>query len=260
MTPSHAVRDGRRYRYYVSRALIRANTTGSRVPAAQIEHLVIERLRLFLSRSSSVLDHATPSVPGLAALKRLSGRAATLAATWPEMSLSRQRSILCTLIVRVEFYDERVDIQLAPARLATLLSREPETPVADSPAEAECLTLSISARLRRVGSGGKLIVGEQSPFVRAKPDPAMLKLLVRAQDLKQKLLQGRWHSMTALARAEGLSDSYATRLLRLTYLAPSFVGTILDGSHPPELTAIKLMRGEPLPMDWQEQRVLLGYA
>ena len=49
----------------------------------------------------------------------------------------------------------------------------------------------------------------------------MAKLLIRAHDLKRKLLQGSCDSVLELARAEGLNDSYATRLLRLAYLAPS---------------------------------------
>ena len=47
----------------------------------------------------------------------------------------------------------------------------------------------------------------------------MVKLLVRAHDLKRKLIQGIWDSLLEFARAEGLNDSYATRLLRLAYLA-----------------------------------------
>ena len=88
----------------------------------------------------------------------------------------------------------------------------------------------------------------------------MVKLLIRAHDLKRKLLEGGWDSLVERARAEGLNDSSATRLLRLAYLAPSIVETILDGTHTPQLSAIRLMRGDPLPMDWQEQRLRLGYT
>jgi hypothetical protein len=105
-----------------------------------------------------------------------------------------------------------------------------------------------------------MIVADQRPLARAKPDPAMVKLLVRAHDPKRKLIQGSWDSLLEFARAEGLNDSYATRLLRLAYLAPSIVDTIFDGRQPSEPSAIRLMRGDPLPMHWQEQRARLGYA
>ena len=51
-----------------------------------------------------------------------------------------------------------------------------------------------------------------------------------------------------------------TRLLRLTFLAPDIVTRILTGRHPPELTARKLMTDTRLPLDWNEQRALLGFA
>ena len=54
--------------------------------------------------------------------------------------------------------------------------------------------------------------------------------------------------------------SYATRLFRLTLLAPDIVGAILNGNHPPELTARRLMDDTRLPLDWNEQRRRLGFA
>jgi len=74
----------------------------------------------------------------------------------------------------------------------------------------------IVTKLHKTGGG---VAADQSPLARAKPDPAMVKLLVRVHDLKRKLIQGIWDSLLEFARAEGLNDSYATRLLRLAYLA-----------------------------------------
>ncbi len=52
MTPSHAIKKGTRYRYYVSRSLITKDRTegsaGLRVPAAEIEQLVTSRVRQWL--------------------------------------------------------------------------------------------------------------------------------------------------------------------------------------------------------------------
>ena len=52
MTPSHAVKNGKRYRYYVSRPLITGSKTmapdGRRIPAAEIERLVADRICTFL--------------------------------------------------------------------------------------------------------------------------------------------------------------------------------------------------------------------
>jgi hypothetical protein len=52
----------------------------------------------------------------------------------------------------------------------------------------------------------------------------------------------------------------ATRLLRLTYLAPDIVANILAGGHPVDLTANKVMADTRLPLDWRGQRKALGFA
>ena len=54
--------------------------------------------------------------------------------------------------------------------------------------------------------------------------------------------------------------SYVTRLLRLTYLAPDIVAAIVDGRQPIGLTANRLMANTRLPLEWKDQRELLGFA
>ena len=60
MTPSHAVKKGIRYRYYVSKSLltggVRAEGKGQRIPAANIEALVTGRLRAWLADPVAVLN------------------------------------------------------------------------------------------------------------------------------------------------------------------------------------------------------------
>jgi site-specific DNA recombinase len=53
LTPTHAVKKGTRYRYYVSTSLItgarRNRSSGRRIPAGNLEGLVIARLRTLLA-------------------------------------------------------------------------------------------------------------------------------------------------------------------------------------------------------------------
>jgi hypothetical protein len=48
-------------------------------------------------------------------------------------------------------------------------------------------------------------------------------------------------------------------VLRLNYLAPDIISSILDGTQPPGLTRQKLVKAH-LPMDWALQRRLLGFS
>ncbi len=66
--------------------------------------------------------------------------------------------------------------------------------------------------------------------------------------------------MAELDIEAGVGGSYFTRILRLSFLAPEIVKTILRDRHPLELTAKKLARDTRLPIAWQEQRARLGIA
>jgi site-specific DNA recombinase len=76
LTPSHAVKKGTRYRYYVSRSLIvgtaKDKSTGRRIPAANLETLVITKLRSFLADEGAVLNVIREEHPDGAAQSRLS--------------------------------------------------------------------------------------------------------------------------------------------------------------------------------------------
>jgi site-specific DNA recombinase len=59
---------------------------------------------------------------------------------------------------------------------------------------------------------------------------------------------------------EGVSRSYFTRVVRLSYLAPDITQAILDGRQPRDLTAQKLLAHSRLPLGWHDQRTALGFA
>jgi len=60
LTPTYAVKKGTRYRYYVSTSLLtwagRNRSSGRRIPAGNLEGLVINRLRTFLADPGAILD------------------------------------------------------------------------------------------------------------------------------------------------------------------------------------------------------------
>jgi site-specific DNA recombinase len=78
--------------------------------------------------------------------------------------------------------------------------------------------------------------------------------------IRDHLLADKTLTLEEIAKAEGIVPSYATRLFRLTLLAPDIVRAILNGKQPPDLTARKLLNDMRLPLDWNEQRRSLGFA
>jgi hypothetical protein len=84
---------------------------------------------------------------------------------------------------------------------------------------------------------------------------SMLKALAKAYRWRRMIESGTFTSITELAKAESVNQSYACRILRLSLLAPNIVTEILDGQYPPDLMLKRVMR--PLPIRWDEQRAVL---
>ena len=63
-----------------------------------------------------------------------------------------------------------------------------------------------------------------------------------------------------MSRVEGVTGRYVARVISLAFLAPEIVASILAGTQPIDLMAQKLIKQIDLPLDWAEQRALLGFA
>jgi site-specific DNA recombinase len=262
MTPSHAVKKGMRYRYYVSASLITKdrteNSAGLRIPAAEIEQLVSSRVHRWLLDPGSLYKSTSARLRDSSMQQRLVARAAEIGKHWPELPAARKRAVLTALIERIEVSVDRIDIRLRPPGLSVLLD------VAATPSQAlnddETEILSVPVRLRRAGREITMVINGIDPLATAKPDARLIKLLLRARRFNTILTRGEGVPFAALAQQEGVSRSYFTRLLRLSYLAPDITQAILDGRQPRDLTAEKLLQHSRLPLAWHEQRTVLGFA
>ena len=105
-----------------------------------------------------------------------------------------------------------------------------------------------------------MVVDGTDPFTVAKPDGRLIKLLLRARRFNARLAHGEGVPFAELAQHEGVSRSYFTRLVRLSYLAPDLTQAILEGRQPRDLTAEKLLEHSRLPLAWHDQRTVLGFA
>ncbi len=267
MTPTHAIKKGTRYRYYVSRPLIgdvRANAPKAlRIPAGDIEQLVITHIGDLFSGHSGLAELLSPYVKTAAQPRHLLQRAAEFATDWPTLTVMQMRPLLTGLIQRIVVHLNRVDIQLLPNCVAAVLQRVSSDLTSESSAEPkeQPIVLSIPAQFRRVGLGIRILVdGTASPGRASKADPKLIKLIARAHLLSNKLAESSSEYLADVALGEGLTSSYFTRVLRLTYLAPDITRAILEGRHPRDLIAQKLLAHSRLPLTWPEQRRVLGFA
>ena len=242
MTPSHAGKNGTHYRYYVSGSLITKDRTetsaGLRIPAVEIEQLVSGRVHRWLLDPGSIYKSTSGRLANSSVQQRLLALAADIGKHWPELPVAGKRAVLAALIERIEVRVDQIDIHLRPLRLCALLDL-PATP-SQGVNDDEIELLSVPVRLRRSGREIRMVINGTDPFA-AKPDARLIKLLLRARRFNATLAQGEGVPFAALAEREGVSRSYFTRLVRLSYLAPDITQAILDGRQPPDLTAEKLL-------------------
>jgi site-specific DNA recombinase len=262
MTPSHAVKKGTRYRYYVSRPLITKDQTdrpaGLRIPAGEIEQLVSSRVHRWLLDPGGIYKATSARFPDPSTQQRIATRAAEIGKNWPELPATRKRAVLTALIKRIEVSVDQIDIRLRPSRFSALLD------VAATPLQGltddETQILSVPVRLRRAGREIRMVIDGTGPFTTAKPEARLIKLLLKARRFNATLAHSEGVPFAALAQREGVSRSYFTRLVRLSYLAPDITQAILDGRQPRDLTAEKLIEHSRLPLAWHDQRTVLGFA
>ena len=258
LTPSHAVKKGVRYRYYVSHHLVsgaKAYTRGLRLPAPALERLVRERIELML------IDPATMMAVGLfvecdaGEQRRMFRLAKEAAARWSAMPTRDVRAALIAFVVRIDVYPDRVDLLVDRLCLQNWLI----DPVVATSAQQisnraeDAIVFSVAARLRQRGNELRFVVDgtpEDAPA-----DAPLIRLVARAQAMKDRLIDDR-ASIEDIARDEQLTASYVTRLVRIAFLAPDIVSGLIAGKYP-ELTARKLMADTRFPLDWMRQREAL---
>ncbi len=201
-------------------------------------------MRQLLGSEAELFATLHPSLPDAAQQRRLLDQAARLARSWADLSHAQQRTTLRDLLARVELHADRLDLHLLPSRLVDLLRGEAGRtahPATSDQVDAPPLILSVPVSLRRTGREIALVVGAE-PEGPPSPDPSLLRLVLKARALWDMLLGGHVAGLGELAAREGMSGSYATRLVRLAFRAPDLLEAVLDGQQPAGLTAAVLLR------------------
>ena len=188
--------------------------------------------------------HDTPTVQEMEGLNRFtSGNPVRLSS----------ESLVTRLITRVTVCEDKLLLELSAASLReTIGLRQVEN-------GNKAHRVSIPIKLKRRGVETKLVV-LNSAYAPSRKVPNLIKLVARPMDWFEKLKSGETSSLEEIAKREHMSASDVSRYLPLAFLAPDIVASIAKGRQPIELSVQHLKRLSPLPVHWNEQRRLLGYA
>ena len=238
MSPSHAAKRGRRWRYYVSQAILqgRKHEAGSvaRVPAREIEARVAEVVRAAASACNRQGRHERhqPKAGGRGASTdspvRPSGYAATLRAA----------------IERVVMSPTTIEIELAEGMASDDQNRIliiPWTPPSHH-------------------RGREIIQGEGEPTCATRPmrteaRAALTYALRDAHHWLDELSTSPNLNIESLAAREGKTERWIRRTISLAFLCPALVKAAIDGRLPRGFGVKRLM---DLPMAWPDQWSALG--
>ena len=127
MTPTHARKGGRLYRYYVAAGLLKGDVPPGvvrRLPAAEIEAAVVDQLRGLLRAPEVIIATwrvARSQDDGLAE-SEVREALLSLDPMWDELFPVEQARVLQLLIERVEVHPDRLDLQLRVDGLQTLVA------------------------------------------------------------------------------------------------------------------------------------------
>ena len=237
LTPSHAKKGERRYRYYISQDTEARDVM--RLPAQELEDAVLQTVTSFLQDDGQVVDALGARDPGAVQLGLQQAKA--FAGRLSESSSTRIEAMQALI--------ERIDVGKTSMRILVRW---------EAVGGQAKVTVAVPVQLKRCGMAMRLIVSSPGMKSTRRVDAKLVALIARAQDWFVQLASGRCGSVSEVAQHAKVSASYVSRAMHLAFLAPDIVERIVSGEGPLELTADRLMRIGPLPVDWQAQRTLLG--
>lgn len=252
MTPSHATKPGRRYRYYVTRPDLIDGSPAWRVSAHDLEQLVCQRIAELLCDqqviSRLVLD------PEAEVIQKAIAAGDLAAATLRSGSAHDRAALLETIVDKIDLGDGGIEITTSPARIRCALQLANTDHLLDEP-----IILALAATKVRRGHQLRLVIPgpEQLNIMPTRRDEKLVALMAEAYAARQLIVAQPDRSIAGIATSVGKCRTRLARLASLACLAPDIVTAIVQGRQPATLAA-RILQDIDLPLAWADQRALLG--
>ena len=239
MSPSHSTKGGRRWRYYISQAVLqgRKHEAGSvaRVPALEIERQVAEAVRAASSASER---------QGWQELHQPKASGHGASADAPAVPPTDYAVTLRAAIERVVVSRTTIEIELADGMAGDDQNRILIIP----------WTLPSPHRRREVIQGEGERPGAMRP-VRTEARALLTDALRDARHWLGELTTSPNLNIKSLAAREGKTERWIRRTLSLAFLCPTLAKAAIEGRLPRGFGVKRLM---DLPMAWPDQWSALG--
>ncbi|MGZ3237231.1 MAG: recombinase family protein, partial [Burkholderiaceae bacterium] len=167
LTPSHTVKKGKRYRYYVTPPTTRKGSSALRIPAQDLETIVAGRINDFLLNEQTLLDTYAAHQFDATTQRTLIQRAQQHASGWSKASPMIQRAFLHDVVERIVVNEKDITISLHRHALIKTILPDTQTDTAysistDTTDTTPLIILTAQAQLMRCGLEVRLVIkGEE---------------------------------------------------------------------------------------------------
>jgi site-specific DNA recombinase len=240
MTPSHAVKNGVRYRYYISSALIQGQPDKAakvnRVPSAEIETLIISALRKHLAEESNNKAEVQRS-----------------------LSLN-DKELISTHIARVDVKPDHLAVRLSVKPDHQGGEREQELSREGTPNRKIMVVpwrKTPSKRAREIILPAGPSSHRDLRPIRAETRARLLIAIAKGRRWLDALMTGTVTNVEQIASAENCTVRQVNMTISLAFLAPNLVQAAVDGRLP---RGVGIANLRDAPAEWSGQYARLGLA
>lgn len=252
LSPVFTVKDGKRYRYYISNRLeTTTDPSGWRLPADELERTVLHQLNAILRDNVKLSEWAGMLVPGIPVQSAIARAGAVRDAL--QTSSPQQIHSLRRLVRAIHLRPNEMALEINP--LALLDEAGGIGSDHTEQHENDPVTIAVPMTLRRRGAEARLVLEGHS--LGRKPDDGLVEAVAKSHLMLGMLTDGSGRTIADVANDVGIHVADASRILPLAFLAPKITDSILRGRQPVQLTARALMRDD-LPHLWTHQLQQFG--
>ena len=254
MNPSHSNKKGKRYRYYISQAIIQGNKkeagSFSKIPAGEIENFVRKEISDFLADKSKIQEYISDFE--IHKQKMILSKALTFDLT---------NNFIRAILAEVVLYKDKVEIIIGKEQftkaLESIITELPLLDEAKSEPE-DIIKIVKNIRISTTSRNGSVLIVNNGEYKEVNINPFLVKIIAKGHYWNKLIDEGKVQTAKEIAEYEKEHNvDYVKKAIRLNILSPRIVEKVLAGIQPEDLTVEKLCNIKTL--DWEEQVRLLNF-
>ncbi|MCL1973130.1 MAG: recombinase family protein [Endomicrobia bacterium] len=245
-------REGVKYRYYVSQAIIRNEKDRigkmTKISAPKIEKFIDDWFENLLKNEKIILSF----------IENYSVEKQKKILEFFE-SYSLPRYIKRLLIHRINIKESEIELILYKEQLTefiTSIYEDREIKLVLNEDLKTQLTFKQEYKMAVIDNGAKIIIGS-SYNTGTHKDKNLIKAIIKSYKWNDYIIK-EGLTVSEIAKRENVMKRYARLVLNLSFLSPNIITAILEGRQPRDLTYKKLILFKSF--DWKEQEKELGFC